>query len=167
MCGTLTHAMSDELSSSPSLYDETIASGGFRLTRQRREVYEALMETRDHPSAVQVFTRVQKKMPSISLATVYNCLETLTQCGLVQQVNFDRGPSRFCPNTHRHGHFICTACGKVRDVELPDTAELARIWRLPDEYVVNQYEFSLRGLCRQCFPTGDAPETELAHPPTT
>ena len=62
---------------SPSHYDETIAQGGFRLTRQRREVYDALLETRDHPSAVQVFSRVQKRMPTISLATVYNCLHEL------------------------------------------------------------------------------------------
>ena len=143
--------MSAELPpSDPALYDETISSGGFRLTRQRREVYEVLLETRDHPSAVQVFNRVQRKMPTISLATVYNCLETLTQCGLVQQVNFDRGPSRFCPNTQRHAHFFCTHCGHVSDVDLPDAAALSRLWRLPDDYVVNQYEFSLRGLCRRC-----------------
>ena len=131
-------------------YDESISSGGFRLTKQRREVYDVLLATRDHPSAVQVFNRVQRKMPTISLATVYNCLETLTQVGLVQQVNFDRGPSRFCPNTERHAHFICTQCGRVHDVDLPDAGELSRLWRLPDDYVVNHYEFSLRGLCRQC-----------------
>ena len=167
MCGTLPCLMSAEPAPRHAPYDASIASGGFRLTRQRREVYEALIETRDHPSAVQVFTRVQKKMPSISLATVYNCLETLTQVGLVQQVNFDRGPSRFCPNTLRHGHFICTRCGAVHDVELPDAVELARIWRLPDEYVVNHYEFSLRGLCRQCSPTGGGTaDVSTFHPPT-
>ncbi len=146
--------MSADLSSPDTTpYDESISSGGFRLTRQRREVYGALLETRDHPTAVQVFNRVQKNMPTISLATVYNCLETLTQVGLVQQVNLDRGPSRFCPNTQRHAHFFCTQCGSVHDVDLPDADELTRLWHLPDDYVVNQYEFSLRGLCRQCKPS--------------
>ena len=142
--------MAPEISPDAPHYDESIASGGFRLTKQRREVYEALLETRDHPSAVQLFNRVQQKMPTISLATVYNCLETLTQCGLVQQVNFDRGPSRFCPNTQQHAHFVCVQCGGVHDVDLPDAAELSRLCRLPEGYVVNHYEFSLRGLCRQC-----------------
>jgi Fe2+ or Zn2+ uptake regulation protein len=153
----------DHSSGDPSPpYNETIAQGGFRLTRQRREVYDALMETRDHPTAVQVFMRVKQRMPSISLATVYNCLETMSQCGLVRQVNFDRGPSRFCANQHRHAHFICTHCGAVHDVELPDAVELSRIWRLPDEYVVSQYEFSLRGLCRQCVATDAADEPSSA-----
>ena len=141
-------------------YDESISSGGFRLTRQRREVYGVLLETRDHPTAVQVFNRVQKNMPTISLATVYNCLETLTQVGLVQQVNLDRGPSRFCPNTQRHAHFFCTQCGGVHDVDLPDADELTRLWRLPDDYVVSHYEFSLRGLCRQC---ADEPAPSSSH----
>ena len=157
--------MAADDSSTPQQYDATIASGGFRLTKQRREVYEVLLETRDHPSAVQVFNRVQRRMPTISLATVYNCLETLSQCGLIRQVNFDRGPSRFCPNTHGHAHFICTRCGTVRDVDLPDAAELAKIWQMPPECHVSQYEFSLRGLCRQCASTGE--DTILSAEPTT
>ncbi len=150
--------------SPPLPYGASIAQGGFRLTRQRREVYEALIETPDHPSAVQVFTRVQRKMPTISLATVYNCLETLTQCGLVQQVNLDRGPSRFCPNVQRHAHFLCTACDRVQDVDLPAAAELARVWSLPADYVVTQYEFSLRGLCRECSAGAEQHRAHLEEP---
>ena len=33
-------------------------------------------------------------MPTISMATVYNCLETLVTCGLVKQVNIEREPTR-------------------------------------------------------------------------
>ncbi len=153
MAHCLSPAMCAELSlddHAHTAYDTTVASGGFRLTRQRREVYEALLETRDHPSAVQVFMRAQKRMPTISLATVYNCLETLTQVGLVRQVNFDRGPSRFCPNAHPHGHFMCTRCHHVHDVDVPDAAALSRVWQLPNNYVVTQSEFSLRGLCPEC-----------------
>ena len=100
---------------------------------------------------MQVFNRVQQKMPTISLATVYNCLETLTQCGLVQQVNLDRGPSRFCPNTERSTRtFFAPNAAASTTLICPTRSELSRIWRLPDAYVVSHYEFSLRGLCRQC-----------------
>ena len=71
----------------PKSYAETIHEKGFRFTDQRRAVYDALMNRRDHPTAVEVFMRVKGKVPSISLATVYNCLETLTGCGLVKTVN--------------------------------------------------------------------------------
>ena len=130
---------------------------GFRFTRQRRVVYDALRGATDHPSAAEVFLRVKSALPSISLATVYNCLETLAEHGLVRQVNLDRGASRFCANTRRHGHFFCTDCGGVHDVDLPDAAELARAWRLADDFVVTQADFSLRGLCPTCAATNHPP----------
>ena len=129
-------------------YDETISLRGFRFTRQRRHVYDALMAQRDHPTAVEVFIRAKKEMPSISLATVYNCLETLTECGLVRHVNLDRAPSRYCPNLEEHGHFFCDGCGAVFDVPLPK--QKAQRWELPPRTVVTNHEVSLRGLCAAC-----------------
>ena len=129
-------------------YDETISLRGFRFTRQRRHVYDALMARRDHPTAVEVFLRAKREMPSISLATVYNCLETLTECGLVRHVNLDRAPSRYCPNLEEHGHFFCDGCGAVFDVPLPK--QKTQRWELPSRAVVTHHEVSLRGLCGAC-----------------
>jgi Fur family peroxide stress response transcriptional regulator len=120
----------------------------FRLTKQRREVYEVLQEQLDHPTATEVFIRAKERVPGISLATVYNCLETLTHSGLVKQVNLDRGPSRYCPNLKEHGHFHCEGCGHVTDVELRDTAGSAL--SLPRGSVVSRMDISLRGLCPAC-----------------
>ncbi|GAB4176311.1 MAG: hypothetical protein Fur0032_16250 [Terrimicrobiaceae bacterium] len=72
--------------------------GGHRLTPQRREVYEVFLAGRDHPTAKEVFIRAKGRMPTISLATVYNCLETLLGSGLVRQVNVEREATRYCPN---------------------------------------------------------------------
>ncbi len=130
-------------------YDETISLRGFRFTKQRRHVYDALMARRDHPTAVEVFLRTKKEMPSISLATVYNCLETLTECGLVRHVNHDRAPSRYCPNLEEHGHFFCDDCGAVFDVPLRKR-EKAGQWELPTGTVVTNHEVALRGLCAAC-----------------
>ena len=129
---------------------ETITRGGFRLTRQRREVYEALVRKRDHPTAMDVFFRVKGRVPGISLATVYNCLETLTRCGLVRQVNLERSAARYCPNLQNHGHFFCDTCGAVFDVDLPDGEDPAGHWKLPARCVVTHHELSLRGLCPDC-----------------
>lgn len=129
-------------------YASAMVQGGFRLTPQRRHVYEVLMEKRDHPTATEVFIRTQKKMPSISLATVYNCLETMVGNGLVKAVHVDREPTRFCANLHEHGHFHCTACGLVADIEFSQTREKG--WKLPEGYLVTQHDVTLRGLCPDC-----------------
>lgn len=131
-------------------YGESLAHGGFRFTQQRRLVFDTLAHTADHPTAVQVFLRVKDQMPAISLATVYNCLETLSKCGLVRQVNVDREATRYCANQVDHGHFVCTDCGRVDDVMTPNRASLTKCWQLPPNYEVTQTEVSLRGLCPAC-----------------
>jgi len=103
--------------SNPSLA-QRLADSGLRHTPQRELVYGMLLSQRDHPTAEEIFTRVKGSLPSISLATVYNCLETLVSCGLVRQVNLERGPSRYCPNLHEHAH-LHEHSGLVTDIDLP------------------------------------------------
>ncbi len=130
-------------------YGESVTQSGFRLTKQRREVYDALMEVRDHPTASEIFLRTKNRMPSISLATVYNSLEALVASGLVKQVNLDRAPTRYCPNTQEHGHFFCEKCHEVQDVALLPTDD-SQSFILPTGCVVTHHEVSLKGLCQRC-----------------
>ena len=132
----------------PETSDAAMTRSGIRLTPQRRFVYEALMEKRDHPTALEVFLRAKERMPSISLATVYNCLEALTESGLIRQVNCDRASSRYCPNLVPHGHFFCKECGAVFDVPLKTSLEAS--WEAPAGALVSHAVITLRGLCPAC-----------------
>ena len=87
-------------------------------------------------------------MPTISLATVYNCLETLVQCNLVRAVNFERGPTRYCPNLHPHAHFHDEQTGETYDVDLPPglTDQVKQI--LPPNYEASSVEIIFRGKAR-------------------
>lgn len=136
--------MVDNLSdrSEPPIPDEI---GGLRMTRQRREVYRVLMENRDHPTANDVFLRVKDALPHISLATVYNCLEALVQHGVIRQVNFDRNPSRFCPNAEEHGHFHDQLTGSIHDVSFKPGVSLIDLLDLPEGTVISDIEITLRG----------------------
>jgi Fur family peroxide stress response transcriptional regulator len=121
-----------------------------RLTPQRREVLDILMEKRDHPTATEVFMRAKTRMPSISLATVYNCLEALTHAGYVRQVNMDRAPSRYCPNLKDHAHFYCDSCGNISDVELQPGLDMREYLIIPNESVVSKCDIILHGRCPEC-----------------
>jgi Fe2+ or Zn2+ uptake regulation protein len=136
---------------SPEMTQQLVASG-IRLTKQREEVFGILLQKRDHPTATEVFLRAKKHMPSISLATIYNCLEALVDCGLVKQVNLDRAPTRFCANLQEHSHFYCESCGSISDV----TLSLNQTWEMPPGFVVVQADVSLRGMCPKCS-ARDAP----------
>jgi Fur family peroxide stress response transcriptional regulator len=132
-------------------YEQSIAQDGLRLTRQRKHVYEVLLDRQDHPTAMEVFLRAKPAMESLSLATVYNVLETLADRGLVRKVHLDSGSTRYCANNSKHGHFTCTGCGAVLDVPLLPGAELEKLHQLPRGYAVTQQEVSLRGLCADCI----------------
>jgi Fur family peroxide stress response transcriptional regulator len=124
----------------------------FRMTPQRRQVYEVLQSRRDHPSASDVYHQVKDVMPTISLATVYNCLEAMTRSGAVKQVNLDREPSRYCANQTDHAHFYCQSCGQVSDVGLNETEHLSNALDLPTGTDVTRLEINVRGTCAACVP---------------
>jgi Fe2+ or Zn2+ uptake regulation protein len=140
---------------------QRLAASGIRLTRQREEVFGLLLQRRDHPTATEVFLRAKKHMPSISLATIYNCLEALVDSGLVKQVNLDRAPTRYCANLLEHSHFYCESCGMISDVETPFNGT----WNLPPGFVVAQAEVSLRGRCAKC--SGESDSLGNASPETS
>ena len=125
-----------------------LTTGGLRLTPQRRQVYDVLLQKRDHPTADEVFLRAKRAMPEISHATVYNCLDALVDCGLVRQVQIDRGATRFCPNMHEHCHFYCDACDTVYDVDLPDKPQPGV--QLPKGFKAEHFEIAIHGLCPDC-----------------
>lgn len=125
--------------------------GGLRMTKQRRVVYDVVRElATDHPTASEVYSSAKEKMPTISLATVYNCLETLTHAGAVTQVNIDREASRFCPNLQPHAHFFCSRCDSVFDVELRKSADVSSPWNLPDGSSIEGFNVAIRGTCPNC-----------------
>lgn len=131
-------------------YDEAISRAGLRSTRQRHQVFEALMAKRNHPTAVEVFMRVKETMPSISLATVYNCLEALTGAGLVRHVNLERQSARYCPNLEEHGHFFCDDCGAVQDVPFKNGRSISETFELPANAELSCHSVTLRGRCDDC-----------------
>ena len=138
----------------PSDYEETISHSGHRLTPQRREVYNVLLDERDHPTATEVFIRAKQRIPGISLATVYNCLETLVQCDLVRAVNFERSPTRYCPNLRPHAHFHDEQTGKTHDIDLPPELLEKVSSVLPVGYDAKSVEIIFRGKATKAVASG-------------
>jgi Fe2+ or Zn2+ uptake regulation protein len=132
---------------------ERLEARGFRFTPQREHVYAVLLRKRDHPTAEEVFIRSKRDMPDISMATVYNCLDALVECGLVRQLSLERGAARFCPNMREHCHFYCDQCESVFDIDLAPELGVA----LPKGYRAERYDIAIHGLCPAC--AGGKPDT--------
>lgn len=118
---------------------------GVRMTRQRRAVLDVLLTSLDHPTAARIFERAKAAEPAISLATVYNCLETMAQAGLINQLHFNNGPCRYCPNIISHVHLLDDTRNEVIDVRLKPGLKPEDVFELPAGVRVTSIEACLHG----------------------
>ncbi len=120
------------------------------LTPQREVVLRVVRESGEHLTAAQVFDGARLLLPSISFATVYNSLRFLKESGLVGEITFGNAASRYDRETSRHDHAICTACAKLIDFDLTETAGLMRAAARRSKFKPQSVHLTLYGLCPDC-----------------
>jgi len=85
------------------------------MTKQRRVILDELRKLKSHPSADELYRRVRRFLPRISLGTVYRNLEVLSQQGVVQKVELGGPQRRYDGDATTHYHVRCVECGRVED----------------------------------------------------
>ncbi|MHB8927904.1 MAG: Fur family transcriptional regulator [Bacillota bacterium] len=90
-----------------------------RNTRQRQVILEELGKVTSHPTADEVYAMVRRRLPHISLGTVYRNLELLSAAGEIQTLELAGTQKRFDGNPANHYHVRCLRCGRVEDLDLP------------------------------------------------
>jgi len=120
------------------------------LTRQRKVVLDVVRAGDSHPTASEVFEAARQALPGISFATVYNSLRYLKQAGLVREVAFGSGASRYDRETDRHDHAICSECGTLVDFDLPGTVRLIQSAARASRFKAESVHLTLIGLCPGC-----------------
>ena len=131
------------------LFSRVCRRSGIKATHQRTEIYRELAGTDEHPGAEAVYARVRKRIPEISLDTVYRTLRLLEKKGIVLRVGSLGERTRFDANTDRHAHFVCTECGFIGDLPQEGWNDV----QPPREVMagtVKSIHVELRGLCKAC-----------------
>jgi Fe2+ or Zn2+ uptake regulation protein len=121
-----------------------------RNTKQLQIIWDTVKDDKSHPTADQIYDRVRKKMPSISLGTVYRNLQKLVSDEKLQVLM--RGRSQhFDPLVERHQHFICERCDRVYDVLIDRQREITPV-KLPHEgFRVTSHQLAFYGTCKHCL----------------
>jgi len=132
---------------------------GKRLTRPRRLILDTVRNSDAHPSVAAVYRLVRRRLPRVSLATVYRNLRMLAAEGLLSE-RADVAGMRFDGNIDPHDHFTCVACGRIYDVPaVTERGVRARVAsRTGFEVLTQRVEFY--GRCGACRRGGD-----LTRPP--
>lgn len=121
-----------------------------RKTRQRQVILEELRAVTSHPTAVELYELVRRRLPRVSLGTVYRNLDLLARSGLIEKLEHSGGEARFDANTAQHDHLRCVRCGRVDDVMAPPL-DLTR----PEDHDLRGYELighrlEFLGICPRC-----------------
>ena len=118
-----------------------------RFSHQREEIYQAVLATKEHPSAQMVYDALKPQMPKLSLGTVYRNLHQMAQEGRLLELD---GPvSRYDATVTPHTHIYCRRCERVADLELPydpalDRAAEASGWGVAGHHLM------FHGICPAC-----------------
>jgi Fur family peroxide stress response transcriptional regulator len=124
---------------------KTIKDKGLKITPQRQLIGEVLDGNKTHPSAEDVYNKVVKVAPTVSIATVYKTLNSLADLGVIQRLDVGDGKAHFDPDLTPHSHFVCLKCKKIFDISttipLPDLGEDFKVVRAQAVYY---------GYCKKC-----------------
>ena len=126
---------------------DALRATGRRLTRARRLILEIVRASDAHPSAAAVYRDVRRRLPRVSLATVYRNLRMLAAEGLMSE-RADAAGMRFDGNTGPHDHFTCLTCGRIYDVPARDGLSPVTTVRAGFEVLSRRIEFY--GRCSRC-----------------
>lgn len=131
---------------------------GIRVTAQRLAVAEVLASSRDHPTAQEVCERVRECCPHITIATVYNTINTLAKSGFVHLLSFpDR--TRYDANPSPHANLVCVRCGSIVDAHDGDGTISRMRKRVANQrgFRVISQRVDFYGLCPRCATEASEP----------
>lgn len=123
-------------------------NSSMKMTPQRMAIMKYLDGNTSHPSASDIYEALHEQFPTMSLATVYNTMETLKQQGSVVELSIDAGKKRFDPNPKPHHHLICVRCRKIVDIFVDFPLELPPERTGGFEIIGNHVDFY--GVCSMC-----------------
>lgn len=129
---------------------ETLKKTGVRITPQRHAILEYLIQSMSHPTADDIYKSLEGKFPNMSVATVYNNLKVFLESGLVRELTYGDGASRFDADMSEHYHAICEHCGKIVDFEYQSLEEIEHVAEKQTNFKVKRHRMEVYGVCDEC-----------------
>jgi Fur family peroxide stress response transcriptional regulator len=134
----------------PSSFRELCHRHNLAATHQRQVIYDTVMSLPGHPSPEAIYGRARKKIPSISLATVYKNIRTFLDSGMLREVSLHHGSLRVESNPHPHHHLVCTVCKCITDVDAKKLKVNRILKQLPQGFRVARVAIDILGVCEAC-----------------
>ncbi len=122
----------------------------YRMTNQRQVILEEVQKVNTHPTADEVYGMVRRRLPRISLGTVYRNLEILSTSGLIQKIGPPSNQMQFDGKTDNHYHIRCVSCGRVEDAPVESFDKLEEAMQKKSNYSILGHRLEFLGICPVC-----------------
>ena len=121
-----------------------------RMTRQRKVILEELRSVCTHPSADEIYELVRKRLPRISLGTVYRNLEILSESGEIQTLELGSAQKRFDGVAENHYHIRCIQCDRIVDAPPELEVKINHELKSATAYKIIGHKLEFIGICPDC-----------------
>ena len=132
---------------------EYLSSRGLKLTRERKEILKAIMETHSHFEVDDIFIKLRRKKLKISQTSIYRTLPLLVESGIVLKNTCDRMTARYehVLGHDHHDHMVCVKCGKIIEFQEDNIEELQVKVSKKHKFKILGHRLVIRGLCEKCL----------------
>lgn len=120
-----------------------------RISKQREIILEELRKVNTHPTADEIYKIVQKRVPKISLGTVYRNLEVLSENKEILKLDLGTNKKRYDGDIKKHYHIRCVKCDRVDDINI-DLIKFNHDFSLLTDYEIIEYRLDFLGICPEC-----------------
>lgn len=123
-----------------------------KLKEELLKIIGEMREMKIHLSAEEIYLKLKKTNPKVSLSTIYRNMDKLASQGVISKLKFQYNPTKYDANTESHPHIICINCGKVEDISINrNLREIVEKEPLVKErYKVLTIDLNIYGICNEC-----------------
>src|SRR5262245_39514037 len=124
-----------------------------RNTKQRQAIFEGIEQHGGHLTADEIYKLVKRRLPRLSLGTVYRNLRVLVAQGSLRELDFGMAVTYFETVKDSHYHLICRTCGSITDAEMPAERRLQSVVRQARDlggFRIEEHRLDFIGVCAAC-----------------
>jgi len=134
------------------LFASFLRAGDYRSTRERSQVLDAVLSSKGHFDADELYLKMKSAGQKVSRATVYNTLDLLLESGFISKYRFAENQSRYEKVFGRphHDHLICLECGEITEFVNDKVAVVQSEICSEKKFKPQSATFQIFGICSNC-----------------